>query len=459
MLSSRLKHGALFAAIASFFLFVASAFSAEARAPIVWQGNTDIATGRGERGPWQQNASRYDYVDDPTVALDGKDGVAVAWVDQARKDIFFQRLAADGSKQLAQAVNVSRSPATFSWLPRIAFAPQAPHQVFLLWQEIIFSGGSHGGDILFARSDDGGAHFSEPANLSRSIGGDGKGRINRDVWHNGSFDLAAGPDGALYAAWTDYDGPLWFSRSVDGGKNFSRPQRIAGDKTRPARAPSLALAPDRSIFLAWTTGEDAAADIHVAKSIDRGSSFSAPLIVAPSKTYSDAPKLAVGPDGVLHLVYAESVGGPFERCRIRYTRSVDGARSFAAPRDISNPLPVSATSAAYPALAMDGEGNPIVLWEILSPPRADSEGLAHGLGLTVSRDGGNSFAPPMLVPESSDPSGGSNGSHQGLLMKKLAVNGNGALAIVNSSLKQDSGSRVWLTRAMNPFSASSSGTR
>ena len=61
-------------------------------------------------------------------------------------------------------------------------------------QEIIFSGGSHG-DMLFARSDDNDATFSEPLNLSRSMGGDGKGRINVKVWHNGSPDLVSGPDG------------------------------------------------------------------------------------------------------------------------------------------------------------------------------------------------------------------------------------------------------------------------
>jgi hypothetical protein len=34
-------------------------------APIKWQGISEIAEGRGEKGPWQQNESRYDYVDDP----------------------------------------------------------------------------------------------------------------------------------------------------------------------------------------------------------------------------------------------------------------------------------------------------------------------------------------------------------------------------------------------------------
>src|SRR5262245_42663412 len=75
-------------------------------ASLVWLGSTEIAAGRGERGPWQMNESRYDYVDDPTVAIDERGGVVVAWVDQARKDVYFWR---DG-----KSVNVSRSPETFS---------------------------------------------------------------------------------------------------------------------------------------------------------------------------------------------------------------------------------------------------------------------------------------------------------------------------------------------------------
>ena len=53
---------------------------------------------------------------------------------------------------------------------------------------------------------------------------------------------------------------------------------------------------------------------------------------------------------------------------------------------------------------------------------------------------------PTLVPESIDPAGGFNGSNQGFLMRKLAVNNRGAVAIVNSSLKPNERSRVWLIR-------------
>jgi hypothetical protein len=385
-----------------------------ALAALVWHGGTEIAAGPAERGPWQQNESHYRYVDDPTVAMDAHGRVAFAWVDQATKDVHF-------GKQ-GEAVNVSRSPQTFSWLPRVAIG--ADGVVYLLWQEIIFSGGSHGGDILFARSLDGGATFSAPVNLSRSVAGDGKGRIDKHRWHNGSLDVAVGGDGTVYTAWTEYEGALWLRRSVDGGKSFSEKIRLR--EAKPARAPALAVQ-GNTVYLAWTVGDDASADIRLARSDDGARSFAAPAMVARSKGYSDAPKLAVDARGTLHVVYAEGR-------RIVYSRSADQGRSFERPRDISR------GDAGFPALEIDGKGNLYVLWERFAEHRQ----LARGLALAVSTDAGRSFSAPVLVPESAD--AGWNGSSQGLLMRKLAVGRDGEIAIVNSSFREQERSRVWLIR-------------
>nr|MDQ3369983.1 glycoside hydrolase [Myxococcota bacterium] len=212
---------------------------AQPLAPITWERPIPIATGGGERGPWQQNESRYDHVDDPSVVFAASGATVVAWVDHRHKDVLVQRYGREGRPLGPRAVNVSRTPDVFSWLPRLVVSPVHASDLYVIWQEIIFSGGSHGGDILVARSLDGGATFESPRNLSRSIGGDGKGRIDRDTWHNGSLDLTIGPDGTLYAAWTEYDGPLWFTRSQDRGATFEPPRQVTGDARRPARAPAL----------------------------------------------------------------------------------------------------------------------------------------------------------------------------------------------------------------------------
>ncbi len=412
-------------------------------AGVIWDEPIQVTSGEAYVGPWRMNASQFHYVDDPTVAIDENGAVGVAWADQTQRDIYFQSYARDGTKRFAQPVNVSHTPKIFSWLPRMVIAGSDPSSVYILWQEIVFSGGSHGGEIFFARSSNGGKTFSRPLNLSNSIAGDGKGRLTRRYWHNGSLDLAMGTEGTLYAAWTEYEGVLWFSRSTDGGDIFSKPLRVAGGVgARPARGPSLAIDTDNTVYLAWTVGEDPNADIRVAKSDNAGRSFGAPRIVLESKAHCDAPKITVDNNRVVHLVYAESLTGPLNRYHIRYTRSNDGAQTFEKPRDISAPLPQKNASSNFPALSVDGADNLYVLWELF----AERERRPRGLGFTVSRDGGRTFAPPSVIPGSAEPSLGHNGSRQGLLMRKLAVSRAGAIAVANSTFKGDEASYVWLLR-------------
>ena len=57
---------------------------------------------------------------------------------------------------------------------------------------------------------------------------------------------------------------------------------------------------------------------------------------------------------------------------------------------------------------------------------------------------------PAIVPGSADPALGDNGSRQGLLMSKLAVNAAGKIAIVNSTLKSGERSHIWLFRSHHP---------
>lgn len=410
---------------------------------VTWAERSEVAAGGGYRGPWRMNESAFEYVDDPTVAIDERGVVGVAWADQSEQDIFVQIYEPDGQARFAAPVNVSGSPRVFSWLPRMLITAGDAREVALLWQEIVFSGGSHGGEIFFARSTDGGMTFSAPLNLSNTSAGDGKGRLTPRYWHNGSLDLALGRQGHLYAAWTEYEGGLWFSRSTDHGASFSQPVRLAGGgDAKPARGPALAVDAAGAVYLAWTVGEDRAADIHLARSVDQGRSFGAPRIVVDSTGHADAPKIAADGRGTVHLVYAESPAGPFGRYHVRYTRSSDGGRTFEAPREISRPHSEQFASVSFPALRLDGADNLYVLWELF-PSRGH---YPRGLGFASSSDSGRTFASPSIVPGSADPALGVNGSQQGLLMSKLAVNGAGAVAVVNSTFKRNEASHIWLFR-------------
>jgi hypothetical protein len=411
--------------------------------PVTWGERIEVAHGKAVFGPWLMNESVWDFVDDPTVAITDQGSVGVVWADHSRKDILFQVYAPDGRARFAEPVNISRSPGIFSWLPRLIMTSGHPEEVYVLWQEIIFSGGTHGGEIFFARSTDGGKTFGEPLNLSSSPAGDGKGRLTERVWFNGNLDLARSADGTLYAAWTEYEGGLRFSRSTDRGASFSAPALIAGGRGEsPGRGPSLAIGPGGEVHLVWTVGEEPAADIHYAVSTDQGRNFRSPRTIAESDGYSDAPKIAVDGRGTIHLVYAEGPSGPLERYHVRYAQSKEGHATFQEPVKISGKHSEIFESVGYPSLDLDGRGNLYVLWELFP-----DDGLrSRGLGLTFSGNGGKSFASPVVVPGSLDPELGFNGSLQGLFMKKLAVNKAGEMAIVNSTFKQEGSSRIWLIR-------------
>ncbi len=408
---------------------------------VEWDERAEVARGEAHRGPWRQNESEFHFVDDPTAAIDGEGRVGVVWANQAALDIFFQLFEPDGTPRFEEPVNVSRSPDIFSWLPRVRFSPGDPARIDVLWQEIVFSGGSHGGEIFFARSLDGGRTFSEPLNLSNSPAGAGKGRLDAQSWHNGSLDLAVGPQGELYAAWTEYEGALWLSRSTDAGATFSEPLHIAGDDDVPARGPALAVGPRGFVHVAWTVGEDPAADIRLARSTDAGQTFTEPHVVA-GEGHADSPKLAVDRAGILHLVYAESAEGRGGGYRLHYANSPEGEYDFAPPREIAARPDEEIDSVHFPALHLDGSDNLYVLWELFP----DRRRRPQGLGLTYSTDGGRHFAPPTVVPGSADPEFGRNGGLQGLLMNKLAVNRQGTLAVVNSTFQPDETSRIWLFR-------------
>jgi len=431
-----------------FGLFAVALIAAPARGQadpsgVTWDEKIEVASGGGYRGPWFMNESEFDYVDDPTVAINELGFVGVAWADQSRQDIFFQIYEPDGRKRFGEPVNVSASPRIFSWLPKIVIGPGDAREAYVLWQEIVFSGGTHGGEIFFARSTDGGKTISDPINLSNTIAGDGKGRLTRRLWHNGSLDLGMGPQGDLYAAWTEYEGRLWFSRSTDGGDTFSDPLRIAGGHdAEPARGPSLAVDAEGTVYLAWTVGGDKAANIRFAKSVDHGRSFGEPQIVFESGGHADAPKIAVDGKGTVHIVYGESPAGPFQRYHVRYTRLNDGERTFEEPREISSPQTEQFESMSFPALSLDGEDNIYVIWDLF--PRRGH--YPRGLGFTFSSDGGRTFVSPSVIPGSVDLALGVNGGQQGLLMRKLAVNGTGAIAIVNSTFKRNQTSGIWLIR-------------
>jgi hypothetical protein len=124
--------------------------------------------------------------------------------------------------------------------------------------------------------------------------------------------------------------------------------------------------------------------------------------------------------------------------RVSYTRRLPNRDAFERPRVLSR----AAERAGFPSVSVDARGHVHVLWE------RDLAQDANGrrLGYASSSDGGATFAEAVEVPHIAHPSLGANGSQQGKLVDKLAVDEDGTLAVVNSTFDPARGSHIWLVR-------------
>ncbi|MFB6357090.1 MAG: hypothetical protein ABEJ65_11325, partial [bacterium] len=158
--------------------------------------------------------------------------------------------------------------------------------------------------------------------------------------------------------------------------------------------------------------------------------------------HSDAPKIAVNSNQTVHLVFGESPSGPLQYYHVEYTKSDQGLKNFSEPIQLSRRKSGTVLSSHFPSLELDGHGNPIVQWELFR----DKSRHPKGLRITYSPNQGDTFLAPIMVPKSNQPEGSFNGSQQGLLREKVAVNEQGEIAVVNSTFLENVSSDIWLWR-------------
>ncbi|WP_018879555.1 sialidase family protein [Thioalkalivibrio sp. ALE9] len=412
---------------------------------VAWEEPVEVARGEAFRGPWRMNASDFRYVDDASVAINDHGDALVVWADQAQQALFLQRYDRDGRAVFERPTRIGGVPGTFSWLPRVAVEP-APDDadafdVHLLWQEILFTGGDHGGEILYARSRDGGRSFEGHQNLSRSRDGAGKGRITAQRWDNGSLDLLLTTTGEVVAAWTEYQGPLRVTYSADRGASFAEPVTVNPDNSVPARAPALAQTPSGRVLLAWSEGDSPYADIRIARSDNLDAGFSEPATALEHSGHADAPVLVVDAEGVVHLAFGAIPANDLEDYRQPHFRRLHVSRADADTLDFAPPTRIDADQwpGGFPTLARDDRCLYLV-WQRYPHPTDRPWGLAFTHAPLKSAR----FGPVEAVPGTLDTP--YSGGLQGQLKRRMAVNRHGAIAIAQSRFIPGSHSDILLIR-------------
>lgn len=145
--------------------------------------------------------------------------------------------------------------------------------------------------------------------------------------------------------------------------------------------------------------------VWVARSDDGGVSFGAASQVntEPEAIAADGenrPKIAVAPDGVVHVSWTVSLPKPYTG-HVRYSRSIDGGKSYAAPVTINDDS--GEVSHRFESLLV--RGNRVVLAWLDGRERKAAEavgGKTPGISLyyAVSEDAGAHFAPNRRAVES-----------------------------------------------------------
>jgi len=125
-------------------------------------------------------------------------------------------------------------------------------------------------------------------------------------------------------------------------------------------------------------------------SIDNGGTFSLPVRINSAgkvelRMGERGPKLSVGSDGSIHVVWADR-WSPGAKCCVHYSRSTNGGKSFEPAKQVS---PMQGVDGA--TIAADGEGDVLVFWHVFEPPQEEVPN-GHWIYLFRSTDNGASFA-------------------------------------------------------------------
>jgi hypothetical protein len=130
--------------------------------------------------------------------------------------------------------------------------------------------------------------------------------------------------------------------------------------------PTVALDPDGTPLIAWV-GQDG--NVFVARPGEQGA-FDRPArandVAGEAAPHEQAPaQVATGPEGHVYVIWQTRLplaGRRFPASDLRFARSTDGGRTFAAARTVNDDAGGTPTSHTFHDLYVDGDGTVFVSW-------------------------------------------------------------------------------------------------
>lgn len=273
------------------------------------------------------------------------------------------------------------------------------YQVAIAFNGATFATGSSSA-VLASRSTDGGKTWSTPATLI----------LDLDTPFDDKESVTADPaaPGHAYAVWDRLEstghGPAYFARTIDAGTTWETARPIYDPGGRNQTLNNQIVATSTTLFDFFTEFD---VDIsnrvthHIAlvRSDDRGVTFGAPIVVSDvravgtsdpqdaSRTLRDAANLgsfAGGPDGTLVAAWQDARFSAGAHDGIAFSRSRDGGQTWSPPVQVNS---AAAVPAFLPATTVRADGTIGVQYYDMRSDTADPATLLVDVWLATSKDG------------------------------------------------------------------------
>jgi hypothetical protein len=158
------------------------------------------------------------------------------------------------------------------------------------------------------------------------------------------FNRVKPTNGSIYVARYDDHGEVYV-RTVRVERGTPSVWGLFQDKINIAVDPSIGTPTAGNVYVAWArySGQAANNNIFFTRSTDGGRTFSKPYRLTGGQAEEQFADMAIGPDGAVYVTYREIAHQKSTENRIRIVRSVDGGQSFSAPRTVASIVPFDST--------------------------------------------------------------------------------------------------------------------
>lgn len=368
----------------------------------------------------------------PSVQIDEQGHVALVWVEEDKdgRSVLFARSAAPGGP-LGTPVPINHPEEIPYWRQEAPALVAQGQDVFVTWalthpkltpQQPLAT------ELRLSRSTDGGRTF-QPSVL-----------VNDDpgvIQH--TFDaLHRDAEGRLHLSWIDgregkKEPGTYVARSLDHGRTVTKNVRV-DEGTCVCCRTAVTSGPKDLVYVAWRKiFEGNVRETVVARSIDGGGTFEAPVIVGHDNwVFPACPHrpASMGVDGQGRLYVVWYTEGADETPAIYIAWSDDQGRTFSEKRKLNvarNTFP------DHPQIAVDQQGRVVVIWEEQAPVKRD-------VVVSVSTDRGETFSVPHKVNDRKSQTPVVAVNEQGLFVLAWMEHGMPGHKIVTQTLRLPSSS-------------------